>query len=260
LRLICNFVTYPLSRIPGWRDPGAHNRVQFTAPVSNGSSGGPVLDEDGNVIGIADWILRPDGNEIAENLNFAHGVSLMQTAMNSAKSNPAYVWQPNMPKDHKELNPPVLPAEPARRKWGQYELVEVKGDTFTNVSDVLYAYLTKSASVNNAYELAPYLMEHLSKWFNLKDVTGMQAIANDNGYFKKWPVRHNYPDMNKVTVEQVIWSGDTCYLVALPYEWSVENSRTQKSGKTIAVAFVTPGKHRNNGQSDYFIAALWNEN
>jgi hypothetical protein len=89
------------------------NLVQFTAPVSNGSSGGPVLDEDGNVIGIADWILRPDGNEIAQNLNFAHGVSLMQTAMNSAKSHPAYVWQPNMPEDHKELNRPVLPAEPA---------------------------------------------------------------------------------------------------------------------------------------------------
>jgi serine protease Do len=56
--------------------------IQFTAPISNGSSGDPVLDDDGKVIGIADFILTPRNSEIAQTLNFAHGVPVIRTALN----------------------------------------------------------------------------------------------------------------------------------------------------------------------------------
>jgi hypothetical protein len=65
--------------VSGIRDNG--NLLQFTAPVSNGSSGCPVLNEDAEVIGLADWVWQPRGSELAENLNFAIGLPVMQTAV-----------------------------------------------------------------------------------------------------------------------------------------------------------------------------------
>ena len=48
------------------------HRIQFSAPVSHGSSGSPVMDEEGRVIGVAVSILDKGGN-----LNFAIPDSLI---------------------------------------------------------------------------------------------------------------------------------------------------------------------------------------
>jgi hypothetical protein len=52
-------------REPIWPTYGG-NLIQITAPLSPGSSGSPVLDEDGRVIGVAKMILKE-----GQNLNFA---------------------------------------------------------------------------------------------------------------------------------------------------------------------------------------------
>jgi S1-C subfamily serine protease len=57
--------------------------IQFTAPISSGSSGGPVLNEEGFVIGIVDWTYRQGETNAVQNLNFAHGVAVMRTAIAS---------------------------------------------------------------------------------------------------------------------------------------------------------------------------------
>ena len=48
------------------REEKGHTYIQHSAPITNGNSGGPLLDEEGKVIGINNWV-RTDG----QNLNFA---------------------------------------------------------------------------------------------------------------------------------------------------------------------------------------------
>ena len=53
--------------------------IQITAPVSSGSSGSPVLDESGNVIGIATQVLKE-----GQNLNFALSSEAISAALSES--------------------------------------------------------------------------------------------------------------------------------------------------------------------------------
>ncbi len=54
--------------------------IQITAPISQGSSGGPVLNKDGRAIGISTFLIK-DG----QNLNFAFPITLIKDAMKTKK-------------------------------------------------------------------------------------------------------------------------------------------------------------------------------
>lgn len=54
--------------------------LQITAPISKGSSGGPVFNKSGEVVGIATYIL-----EEAQNLNFAMPVNLIRDKISAEK-------------------------------------------------------------------------------------------------------------------------------------------------------------------------------
>jgi S1-C subfamily serine protease len=100
------------------RDSG--NLVQFTAPISSGSSGGPVLDDQCRVIGIVDFVIRPRQQEILENLNFAHGVPLITWAIASKINSPSrstnewFVENPDPDKSF--VPPPSKPVVPTREQ------------------------------------------------------------------------------------------------------------------------------------------------
>jgi hypothetical protein len=118
----------------------------------------------------------------------------------------------------------------------------------------VYGYLKNSASGQSAL---PFLMEHLGKFLNLENCTAAQAQANDAAYFRKRPQRTNTIDTTQIAVEKVQWSGDACYMVTMPYDWTVRNGKKFHSGHATALAYVMPGHYLDN-KAAYFITSLWN--
>ena len=67
--------------LSGLREITSERKIlQITAPVSEGSSGGPVFNKNGEVIGIATFIVKK-----AQNLNFAMPVNLVKDKISSKK-------------------------------------------------------------------------------------------------------------------------------------------------------------------------------
>ena len=70
--------------VSGVRKAGELTFYQITAPISPGSSGGPVFNTDGSVIGIATFTLQD-----SQNLNFAMPASLLTTLETKSMA-----WEP----------------------------------------------------------------------------------------------------------------------------------------------------------------------
>jgi uncharacterized protein YecT (DUF1311 family) len=73
--------------VSGFRKTEAAEYVQFTAAISQGSSGSPVFDTEGNVIGIATMYKR-DG----QNLNFAVSAQTISALIERADKQPQTKW------------------------------------------------------------------------------------------------------------------------------------------------------------------------
>jgi uncharacterized protein (TIGR02145 family) len=69
--------------ISGLRDIEGHRLIQITAPISHGSSGGPVLNANGELIGVSVGQFR-DG----QNLNFAIPISNLELLLKSKTNDP----------------------------------------------------------------------------------------------------------------------------------------------------------------------------
>ena len=69
--------------ISGRRDKGGKERLQMTAPISPGSSGGPVLNQMGEVIGVSVSLYNP---LFAQNLNFAIPSNTLRALLKRSKS------------------------------------------------------------------------------------------------------------------------------------------------------------------------------
>lgn len=101
--------------VSAWRDYDGVRHFQMTAPISSGSSGGPVMDSQGRVVGVATAYI--DGGQ---NLNLAVPVSYLKTALDRP--------QPARPFQGTRVQPVAMPrsAEPGRF-LGQ-PLIDMKGD------------------------------------------------------------------------------------------------------------------------------------
>ena len=105
-------------RLPGddpWNWYAPCKLLQMTAPISKGSSGGPVLNDNGEVVGIASAglsFLQPDLTDltIPENLNFAVAVNHLKALMPTPPT-------PVKPKPVKpKVAPPPVKSKPAEPK------------------------------------------------------------------------------------------------------------------------------------------------
>ena len=74
--------------VSGLRGSGDVTRIQFTAPIASGSSGGALVDMSGRLVGIVSAALRhsafTDRGAISENVNFAVKASLVREMMVAA--------------------------------------------------------------------------------------------------------------------------------------------------------------------------------
>jgi len=80
------------------RRDGSDTLLQFTAPISQGSSGGPVLDQRGLVVGVAAWMIKS-----GQNLNFAVPVTRVKSLLSGMRQPVALsaleLWEPNLARD-----------------------------------------------------------------------------------------------------------------------------------------------------------------
>jgi hypothetical protein len=99
--------------ISGFREN--RSLIQITAPISHGSSGSPVMDENGQVVGVATWLCEP-----GQNLNFAIAVEKVSAAVgwstkySSASPSPSQSAAPSQP----EVSPSaqtIVELKPIRR-------------------------------------------------------------------------------------------------------------------------------------------------
>ena len=113
-------------RPEGWPPLVQGKLLQMTAPISKGSSGGPVLNDRGEVIGISTLavsVVMPDLS-VPQNLNFAvavnHLKALMPTPPTPVKPKPVkpkVTPPPVQPKPAKpQVDPPPVEPEPVKPK------------------------------------------------------------------------------------------------------------------------------------------------
>ena len=76
-----NFTVGNVSALAGIRNDSRH--IQVTAPVQPGNSGGPIVDQCGNVIGVVVSGLGTHGKGAAQNVNFAINVNVLTAFLNS---------------------------------------------------------------------------------------------------------------------------------------------------------------------------------
>ncbi len=108
-----------------FREVDGENLIQITAPISGGSSGGPVVNQKGEVIGVASASFRE-----RQNLNFAVPSSYLAILLANSKNVTPLVVGPPSPTAKEASSIPSYVLEPTSHSWTKYSEQDASKSVF----------------------------------------------------------------------------------------------------------------------------------
>ena len=175
--------------------------IQITAPISHGSSGSPVLNEQGQVIGVATSMLV-DG----QNLNFAISSGAIEFAMNQWASASA-----------------SAKSTPETRPSG----TQLSEHTQAAIEHFVYQYIVAGESAN-VDQRNQYFAPVVSRFYEHTNYLRSQIRSSDQQYYRKWPIRSYHPIEGTFAIQE---DGDLVYVNEV-FSWAVINAHQRLSGKS----------------------------
>jgi Trypsin-like peptidase domain len=179
--------------------------IQITAPISPGSSGSPVMNESGDVIGVATMVTRE-----GQNLGFAIAVEEVERALNGPTSG---IEPPSEPS-------PVDPVRPNLPESNAYQAAE------RTLRAVATEYIVSGNSPSIDQELALYAerVDYYDK--GSKSVDELRADLFK--YRRKWPSRHY--EVSRIVRPQYDSAKDVGSVIVV-YTFEVSNGAKRKTGE-----------------------------
>lgn len=203
------------------------DRIQMTAPISHGSSGSPVMDEEGMVLGVAS-----SANNAGENLNFAVPANLIAPTINLEGRCPRTV---DFRKDV-DTKPKVAletPVNPSATDDERNSALKFAWDFLRITQD------------GKPFDLTPWLSDPVFGWYGKKDLTIAQVDQEIRDYYKRYPEQTTQYKDGSITIKKIDDKEFTIYCMKARLAWSAANKHERKSGFVLQSIWLI---RRNDGQ------------
>jgi hypothetical protein len=185
-----------------------NQRFQISAPISPGSSGSPILNESGEVIGIAQSTLTE-----GQNLNFAICASEISVVLKNGIINAPIAVVP------KEASPSI---DETTKREAAVALID--------------RYM-KATSDGKPIDLYPFVTTPtIAYWYGIDNCTPEQAMRTIVSHYKKWPQQKITYDIRQLTFQN-FWGQSGCR-VRLPFKWWASDGKKSIHGESELEAII----------------------
>jgi hypothetical protein len=230
------------------------NLMQISAPISPGSSGSPVLNYNGEVVGMvkAEYVA-----EEAHDLNYAVLLVSLKYDLTMAKG--SNIGGPISEASGPDLGKyrPTQFGKTYTDNGNSYTPVTSGTDAWKAIVAPAIFYLVDTCDNSKRNQLYGYFFKTVDYYFGSKNVNLEDVIKDENMWASRFTSVARQIDFNGIKVERVDKYNDT-YMVAIPltYTFKVKNKKAI-TGKEVIAAVIALGQ-RANGDFAYFISGVWN--